>query len=74
MDVAEFNDELVDLIAGQSDAQSGHISVREMERIRDDNLIAIIHGLKGNNWGAGQTLALHEQRLESRAQSVANDD
>ena len=63
MDVPEFNDELIDLIVGQSDQQSGHMSIREMERIRDDNLIAILHGLKGNNWGAGQTLARHEQRL-----------
>jgi len=63
MDVPEFNDELVDLIAGQSDEQSGHLSIREMERIRDDNLIAILHGLKGNNWGAGKTLARYEGQL-----------
>ncbi|MEM7562597.1 MAG: 3-hydroxyacyl-CoA dehydrogenase NAD-binding domain-containing protein [Pseudomonadota bacterium] len=65
MDVPEFTDELVDLIAGQSDEQSGHMSIREMERIRDDNLIAILHGLKGNNWGAGKTLARYEQQLEA---------
>ena len=41
MDVPEFNDELVDMIAGQSDDQSGHIGIRDMERIRDDNLVAI---------------------------------
>jgi len=70
MDVPEFNDELVDLIAGQSDQQSGHMSIREMERIRDDNLIAILHGLKGNNWGAGKLLARHEQRLLQ----AANDE
>jgi carnitine 3-dehydrogenase len=74
MDVPEFNDELVDLIAGQSDEQSGHMTIREMERIRDDNLIAIMHGLKGNNWGAGNTLANYEQRLVSQSQSAANDD
>lgn len=73
MDVPEFNDELVDLIAGQSDQQSGHMSIREMERIRDDNLIAIIHGLKGNNWGAGQTLARYEQQQFDLAKNAAND-
>ena len=73
MDVPEFNDELVDLIAGQSDEQSGHMSIREMERIRDDNLIAIMHGLKANNWGAGQTLARYEQQLINLAQDAAND-
>jgi carnitine 3-dehydrogenase len=71
MDVPEFSDELVDLIAGQSDAQSGHMSIREMERIRDDNLIAILHGLKGNNWGAGKTLARYEQQLMEAANDPA---
>jgi carnitine 3-dehydrogenase len=54
--VPEFNDELVELISSQSDAQSGHYSIRELERIRDDNLIGILKALKENNWGAGQTL------------------
>ena len=45
MDVPEFNDELVDLIAGQSDAQSGHHSIRELERIRDSNLIGFLRAL-----------------------------
>jgi len=67
MNVPDLTDELVDLIAGQSDEQSGHMTIREMERIRDDNLIAIIQGLRGNNWGAGKTLAQHEVRLTAAA-------
>jgi carnitine 3-dehydrogenase len=63
MDVPEFNDELVDLIAGQSDEQSGHYSIRELERIRDDNLVAIQQALKANDWGAGQVLAAYEKKL-----------
>ena len=74
MDVPDFTDELVDLIAGQSDEQSGHMTIREMERIRDDNLIAIMHGLKGNDWGAGKTLSGYEQRLIDQSQAAANDD
>ncbi|NKB76270.1 MAG: L-carnitine dehydrogenase [Gammaproteobacteria bacterium] len=62
MNVPEFNDELVDLIASQSDDQSGHMTIREMERQRDSNLLAILKGLKGNNWGAGKTLAEYEQK------------
>ena len=65
MNVPEFTDELVDLIVGQSDEQSGHMTIREMERIRDDNLVAILLALKGNNWGAGKTLGLYEQQLEA---------
>ena len=63
MDVPEYNDELVELIAGQSDQQSGHIGIRELERIRDDNLVAIQQALKANDWGAGQVLAAYEKKL-----------
>jgi carnitine 3-dehydrogenase len=56
MDVPEFNDELVDLIAGQSDAQSGAYSIRELERIRDNNLVAMMRALKAQDWGAGALL------------------
>ncbi|MEO0938584.1 MAG: carnitine 3-dehydrogenase [Pseudomonadota bacterium] len=56
MDVPEFDDALVDLIAGQSDAQSGHMSIREMERTRDTNLVSILRALKAQNWGAGALL------------------
>ncbi|GIL00884.1 MAG: L-carnitine dehydrogenase [Alphaproteobacteria bacterium] len=70
-DVPEFNDELVDLIAGQSDAQSGHLSIRELERIRDDNLIAIMDALSrandGLGWGAGAVLADYRRRLARHA-------
>jgi carnitine 3-dehydrogenase len=50
------------------------MTIREMERIRDDNLIAIIHGLKANDWGAGKALSNYEQRLIGQSQSAANDD
>lgn len=66
MDVPELDDELVNRIATQSDAQSGHHSIRELERIRDDNLIGILHALKANNWGAGKSLAEAENRFYAR--------
>ena len=50
MDVPEFTDELVELIAGQSDEQSGHMSISDMLRIRDNNLVAMIRALKGRFW------------------------
>ena len=64
MDVPEFTDELVDLIANQSDQQSGKYSIRELERIRDDNLVTILRGLKARNYGAGETLVEHEARTK----------
>ncbi len=63
MDVPEFNEELVDLIAGQSDAQSGKYTIRELERIRDDNLIGFLRVLKDRDWGAGRVLKDHDRRL-----------
>ncbi len=71
MDVPEFNDDLVDLIAGQSDAQSGHLSIRELERLRDDNLVGIIRALKKTGSGAGGTVAAHEASLaEAEAEGL----
>ncbi len=74
MDVPDLDDALVDLIAGQSDAQAAGRSIRELERIRDDNLVAILQALKGTGeggWGAGAVLASHEARLIAQAQGAA---
>ncbi|RYI00233.1 MAG: carnitine 3-dehydrogenase, partial [Acetobacteraceae bacterium] len=62
MDVPEFNDELVDLVANQSDAQSGMYGIRELERIRDRNLVGFLRSLKERNWGAGKVLKDHDDR------------
>jgi carnitine 3-dehydrogenase len=56
MDTPELTDELVDAIAAQSDEQSGHHGIRELERIRDDNLAEILLALERNRWGAGLAL------------------
>ncbi len=61
-DVPEFNDELVDLVAGQSDAQSGHMHIRDLERLRDQNLVGILRSLKDRNVGAGKVLRAHDAR------------
>jgi carnitine 3-dehydrogenase len=57
MDTPELTDELIDTIAAQSDAQSGQYDVRELERIRDTNVAAILLALEKNHWGAGKTIA-----------------
>ena len=75
MDVPEFTDELVDLIAGQSDAQSGHHSIRELERIRDNNLVTMMRGLKAQDWGAGALLNAQEKLMrEGTALGAKADD
>ena len=55
--------QLVQTISDQSDVQSGMHSIRELERIRDDNLVAIMQALKANDWGAGRTLSAWETAL-----------
>ena len=63
MDVPELTAELVGLIAAQSDAQSGHMSIRDLERLRDDNLVGMMRALKPSRSGAGDTIRAHESRL-----------
>jgi carnitine 3-dehydrogenase len=70
MDVPEFTDELVDMIADQSDAQSGHMSIREMERIRDDNLVSMMRALKAQDWASGAVLNKQDRRLSQAAGMV----
>ena len=58
-DVPDLDDVLIDRIAGQSDAQAAGLSIRELERIRDDNLVGIMEALERSGesgWGAGALL------------------
>ena len=58
-DVPDLDDALIDRIAGQSDAQAAGRSIRELERIRDDNLVGIMEALERSGesgWGAGALL------------------
>lgn len=63
MDVPELDEALVDRISEMSDAQSGHMTIREMERARDRNLVAIIRALKHAGAGAGRAVLDHEVKL-----------
>jgi len=70
-DVPELTDELVDKIAEQSDAQAGGLSIRDLERIRDENLVAILKALGqqngGEGWGAGKLQKEYAAQLAERA-------
>ena len=70
-DVPDLDAALVEKISAQSDAQSGMRSIRELERIRDDNLVAMMRALKGRDWASGHTLREHDARL--RRASTAPD-
>ncbi len=66
VDVPELDDAFMRKIADQSDAQSGMYSIRELERIRDTNLVMILRGLKTRNWGAGALL----NNIDSTAKDI----
>ena len=70
-DVVDLDDALVEKIGAQSDAQAAGQSIRELERIRDENLVGIVQSLKagrgGQGWGAGRLLADFERRLLAQA-------
>ncbi|MCP4982587.1 MAG: hypothetical protein GY935_19090 [Gammaproteobacteria bacterium] len=70
MDVPELTEEFVNDVGDQCETQADGLTPRDLEIIRDDNLIAILQALKGNNWGAGKTLARYEQQLLQ----AANDE
>ena len=66
MDTPELTDELLETIVSQSDAQAGTATIRELEVLRDDCLISVLHGLRGVGYGAGETLARYERQLLNR--------
>ncbi|MGR3272477.1 carnitine 3-dehydrogenase [Thalassococcus profundi] len=68
-EVPDFTPELVQLIAGQSDAQSGHLDIRALERQRDDNLVALLRALRQQGTAAGKLLIAHEKTLRTAPSS-----
>ncbi len=62
-DVPDLDAALVEKIAAQSDAQSGHMSIRGLERLRDDNLVAMMRALRATGSGAGGVIRDHEAGL-----------
>ena len=68
-DVPDLDDALIDRIAGQSDAQAAGRSIRELERIRDDNLAGIMEALERSGesgWGAGALLRETRRTMRER--------
>ena len=66
-DVPDLDDALLDKLVAQSDAQAAGRSVAALEQLRDDCLVAVLRGLRGQNFGAGETVAQTERRWLSVA-------
>ena len=63
MDVPELTDDLVNKVGDQCEDQAAGLGPRDLERIRDNNLIGIIRSLKNGNWGAGAVANTHQKSL-----------
>jgi carnitine 3-dehydrogenase len=63
VDVPELGEALIDKIAAQSDAQAAGRSVRDLERLRDDCLVAVMQALRASRTGAGAVLHEYERAL-----------
>ncbi len=63
MDTPDLDENLIGRIVAQSDAQAQGAGVDELERTRDDSLVAVLKALRSIPYAAGQTLHDHDVRL-----------
>lgn len=63
LEAPELTEELIDKMVEGTQAQAAGRSIRELERLRDDYLVAIQQVLRQYNIGAGATLRAVEERL-----------
>ena len=63
LEAPELTEELIDRMVEGTQAQAAGRSIRELERLRDDYLVAIQQVLKQFDIGAGSTLRALEERL-----------
>jgi carnitine 3-dehydrogenase len=63
LEAPELSEQLIDRMVEGTHAQAGGRSIRELERLRDDYLVAIQQVLRQFNIGAGATLRALEERL-----------
>jgi carnitine 3-dehydrogenase len=68
-EVPHLDEPLLDKIVAQSDAQAAGMSIAELEAVRDDCLVAVLSGLRGVGFGAGQAVAEAEDRWRAMAAS-----
>lgn len=68
----EMSDELIEKIVSQTDAQVAEHSselqdFRELEKKRDSCIVSVLHGLKKQNYGAGEVLRKYEEQMFNRS-------
>ena len=73
LEAPELTEELIDRMVEGTQAQAAGRSIREIERLRDDYLVAIQQVLKQFNIGAGATLRAVEARLYEENAKAARE-
>lgn len=71
LEAPELTEQLIDRMVEGTSGQAAGRSIRELERLRDDYLVAIQQVLKQFNLGAGATLKAVEERLYTEAAARA---
>src|SRR5580658_3449980 len=71
LEAPELSEQLIDRMVEGTQEQAAGRSIRELERLRDDSLVAVQQVLRQYNIGAGATLSALEERLYADA-SAAN--
>ena len=66
LEAPELTQALIDRVASQSDDQAAGVSMRELERKRDDCLVAVLGGLRAQDYGAGAVLKRFERAAFER--------
>ena len=73
-DVPELNDKLIRKISNQSELQSGKYKIKELQKIRDRNLVGILRTLTRYNWAAGKTINLWEKQFKNLKENKLSSD
>ena len=66
-DCDKIADEIIDRFADGTEEQAAGRSIRELEQIRDECMVAVQRVLAKYNMGSGETLNNFEARLRARA-------
>jgi carnitine 3-dehydrogenase len=73
LEAPELTEGLIDKMVAGTQAQAAGRSIRELERLRDDYLVAIQQVLREFNIGAGATLRALEERLYESSAATARE-
>lgn len=73
MDTPELDDALLEKIVSESDAQAAGQEIDELMQKRDDCLVAVLQGLRANDYAAGTLLRDFEMQRYAQVHGAAAD-